>query len=151
MTKPVSITRLTTSARALTAWAGLLVLVACSSAPATPTTIPETLTPSSSSQIALPLVTGRETISESAAATDTPQPLPAEPLSVATATATGRAAISPLPSPTPGQDELSPAGGLAPGSPAPGFALASAQGGRVTLSDYRDKSKVVLVFYRGQT
>lgn len=151
MTKPVSITRLTTTVWALAALVGLLVLVACSSAPATPTTIPETITPSSSSQIALPLVTGRETISESVAATDTPQALPAEPLSVATAAATGRTAISPLPSPTPGQDELSPAGGLAPGSPAPGFTLESAQGGRVTLSGYRDKSNLVLVFYRGQT
>jgi peroxiredoxin len=34
---------------------------------------------------------------------------------------------------------------------APDFTLDSAQGTRVTLSDYRGKSNVVLVFYRGQT
>jgi thiol-disulfide isomerase/thioredoxin len=35
--------------------------------------------------------------------------------------------------------------------PAPDFTLDSAKGTPVTLSRYRDKSNVVLIFYRGQT
>lgn len=35
------------------------------------------------------------------------------------------------------------------GDPAPDFTLASLEGPRVTLSDYRGSQDVVLVFYRG--
>jgi peroxiredoxin len=35
------------------------------------------------------------------------------------------------------------------GEPAPEFSLASDSGGTVRLSDYSNKSKLVLVFYRG--
>jgi cytochrome oxidase Cu insertion factor (SCO1/SenC/PrrC family) len=36
------------------------------------------------------------------------------------------------------------------GEPAPDFTLQNQQGNAVSLSDYRGKKKVVLVFYRGQ-
>jgi cytochrome oxidase Cu insertion factor (SCO1/SenC/PrrC family) len=38
---------------------------------------------------------------------------------------------------------------IAVGSPAPDFALESKDGVIVTLSGFRDRKKVVLVFYRG--
>ncbi|GAB4536314.1 MAG: hypothetical protein Kow0063_21640 [Anaerolineae bacterium] len=152
--KPTLSTRLMMVIWALTTLVGLPVLVACSPAPVTtsppavPTATPRVVAPTSSPQIVLPLVTGGDATSE----TGMPSALPTRPLSVETATATGQAVISPLPSPTPGADGLSPGGrGLPPGSSAPDFTLESAQGGRITLSDYRDRSSVVLVFYRGQT
>lgn len=40
-------------------------------------------------------------------------------------------------------------GRVAVGDTAPDFTLASMDGGRVTLSDYRGERTVVLVFYRG--
>jgi peroxiredoxin len=54
------------------------------------------------------------------------------------------------------EKEVSPATPASPAEsaalkPAPDFTLASAQGSQVTLSSYRGKSQVVLVFYRGQT
>jgi peroxiredoxin len=49
----------------------------------------------------------------------------------------------------PEKAEAAPA--AAPAKPAPDFTLQSAQGTAVTLSAYRGKSNVVLVFYRGQT
>lgn len=39
---------------------------------------------------------------------------------------------------------------VAVGSPAPDFALESKDGAVVTLSSFRDRKAVVLVFYRGQ-
>jgi peroxiredoxin len=55
--------------------------------------------------------------------------------------------LAPLVEATDSQPQASPAGvGLAPD-----FTLDSAHGISVTLSHYRDKSDVVLVFYRGQT
>ncbi len=38
---------------------------------------------------------------------------------------------------------------VAVGSPAPDFTLESKDGGTVTLSSFRDRKNVVLVFYRG--
>ena len=40
-------------------------------------------------------------------------------------------------------------GRVAVGSPAPDFTLESKDGGTVTLSSFRDRKNVVLVFYRG--
>ena len=40
-------------------------------------------------------------------------------------------------------------GRVAVGSPAPDFTLESKEGGTVTLSSFRDRKNVVLVFYRG--
>ncbi len=44
------------------------------------------------------------------------------------------------------QNRTSP---VAVGEMAPGFTLTDHQGGRITLSEAREKSPVVLVFYRG--
>jgi cytochrome oxidase Cu insertion factor (SCO1/SenC/PrrC family) len=41
-------------------------------------------------------------------------------------------------------------GRVAVGSPAPDFTLESKDGETVTLSSFRDRKNVVLVFYRGQ-
>jgi hypothetical protein len=61
------------------------------------------------------------------------------PSPLQTPTPVAVAASSPLPTPTAGV------------RPAPDFSLPRENGQMVHLSDYRDKSSVVLVFYRGQT
>ena len=67
------------------------------------------------------------------------KPAPATELSPLVPTAPAVAALSPRPTPT-------PASRLAPD-----FSLPRENGQTVRLSDFRDKSSVVLVFYRGQT
>ena len=37
------------------------------------------------------------------------------------------------------------------GDAAPGFSLERATGGQISLSDYKDKNNVVLIFHRGST
>ena len=129
--------------------AGLLLLVACSYAPAT-TPVPAPAT--ASTQIVLPRIEGGGDGPVDEAPDRTPTDTPAEPTVVATVPATARADISPLSSPTPAEQET-PAAAVdaASGGPAPGFTLDNAQGEAVTLSDYQGKSNVVLVFYRGKT
>jgi len=61
------------------------------------------------------------------------------PSPVRTPTPVAVAASSPLPTPTPAA------------KPASDFSLPRENGQTVRLSDFRDKSSVVLVFYRGQT
>jgi len=61
------------------------------------------------------------------------------PSPLRTPTPVAVAASSPLPTPTPAA------------KPASDFSLTRENGQTVRLSDFRDKSSVVLVFYRGQT
>jgi hypothetical protein len=61
------------------------------------------------------------------------------PSPLRTPTPVAVAASSPLPTPTPAA------------KPASDFSLPRESGQTVRLSDFRDKSSVVLVFYRGQT
>ena len=128
---------------------GLLLLVACSYAPAT---TPAPAPPTSSPEIVLPLIGGGGDSSVDEAPEQIPTEPPAEPTVTATVPATARADISPLPSPTPAEQETPEAVvDAASGGPAPDFTLDNAQGEPVTLSDYQGKSNVVLVFYRGKT
>ena len=73
------------------------------------------------------------------------------PTQVATPEAATQApSPSPIPSPTRQAATSTPSPASAQ-KLAPDFTLQSAQGATVTLSAYRGKSNVVLVFYRGQT
>ena len=65
-------------------------------------------------------------------------------------TACGEADVSPRLGPADGLD-LAPVdtGRVAVGDTAPDFSLASYAGPVVTLSDFRDRKDVILVFYRG--
>ena len=62
-----------------------------------------------------------------------------KPSPLRTPTSIAAAAPSPLPTPTPAA------------KPAADFSLPRENGQTVRLSDFRDKSSVVLIFYRGQT
>jgi len=60
------------------------------------------------------------------------------------------AQVAPVLGPTDGASLLpTDLGRVAVGSPAPDFTLESKDGGTVTLSSFRDRKNVVLVFYRG--
>jgi hypothetical protein len=165
--KRTSITPWMVTTATLMVTVGLLLLVACSTspAPATSTPVPAQVTLTSASEIVLPLVAGQDEGLESVTPPHTAGAPSAQPTSTETVAVTlnavhsplptpprGRVAISPLSSPTLAVDKLPTVGlEVVPGELAPGFTLDSPQSGPITLSDYQDRSSVVLVFYRGQT
>lgn len=71
-------------------------------------------------------------------------------LIVSAAAATAQAGLPATLGPKDGA-ELPPTdtGRVAPGAPAPDFTLEAKDGGTVTLSQFRGRKNVVLVFYRG--
>jgi len=160
-------TRWMVTSATLMAAAGLLLLVACSAGPVptTSTPLPAQVTLSSASDIALPLVSGQDEDLESLTPTHTAGASIAQPTSTEMVVVTLSAVHSPLPTPTRSGVAISvlpsptlagdkpPSVGLkvVPGERAPGFTLDTPQGRPITLSDYQDRSSVVLVFYRGQT
>ncbi len=160
-------TRWMVTSATLMATAGLLLLVACSTSPVPPTSapVPAQVTLTSASEIALPLVAGQDEGLESVGPTHTAGAPIAQATSTETVAVTLSAVHSPLPTPTPGGVAISPLPSptlaedkppsvglkVVPGEPAPGFTLDTPQGRPITLSDYRERSSVVLVFYRGQT
>jgi hypothetical protein len=92
-------------------------------------------------------------LSSCAVYTAQPSPEPVTQLSPLAPTAASVILPSPLRTPTPVAVVTSsplptPTAGV---RPAPDFSLPRENGQIVRLSDYRDKSSVVLVFYRGQT
>ena len=113
--------------------------------PLLPTPMP---VPSATPSIALPVA--------AATALPTATPLAASPLAAASpppspipAPTTTSAQVSPLPTPVVSPVEPSaPFGPLAVGQPAPDFVLTDANGQTVSLSEYRDQRKVIIVFFR---
>jgi len=135
--------------------------------PALPTSVP---LPTSTSVAALPAATptamlptrtSLATSFPSPSPTHTPTPLAVSPLATSflfpsptPAPADTPALVSPLPIPvaspraTPGSELLILSDVPVLGQPAPDFSLADANGLMVRLSDYRDRSRVVIVFFR---
>ena len=135
---------------ALAVVAGLLFtrgqLSAPSKVPISPTasiTLTPTV-PSPTAQALAPAEASSEAVAARPTATSTPT-VAATPTAPATLTAAA------TPTPTTAAAVTVPPEAPYPGAMAPDFTLDSAQGSPVTLSHYRGKSSVVLVFYQGST
>jgi hypothetical protein len=108
----------------------------------TATALPPTATPPATLPLATPTLT--PTAIPVATLPPTATPLVASPLATPTPTPTALTVqVSPLQTPV-----VSPSTPPAVGQPAPDFALTNAEGQLVSLSDYLDQRRVVIVFFR---